>query len=56
MEKHQFKTVKEVAVILKTNERAVRSLIKSKQLKAYKILNKYFIFLSDIEKLIKSGK
>ena len=54
MEKYDFKTVKEVAVILKTNERAVRDLIRKKQLLAFKKLNKYFVFVNDIENFIKS--
>ena len=49
-----FKTVPEVAEMLKVSERTVRELIKDEKLKGFKKLNKWFVFVEDINDYIRS--
>ena len=49
-----FLTVKQVAEKLQVKESTVLKYIKSGELIANKKMNKYFIFVSDLEKFLKS--
>jgi len=50
----KFLTVEEVAEMLKVKKATVLKYIKTGELKANKKMNKYFIFVSDLEKFLKS--
>lgn len=49
-------TTEEVAELLKVTEQTVRKVINDGELKAYKKLNKWFVFYDDVVRFIMSGK
>ena len=53
MDKKEFYTTEEVAELLNSNVQTVRNLIKTKQLKAYFKLRKYYVLHSDLVNYIK---
>ena len=53
MDKKEFYTTEEVAQLLNSNVQTVRNLIKTKQLKAYFKLRKYYVLHSDLINYIK---